>query len=176
MKTVLFALFTLLAAPVAPAFAQHHQHAGSAHSSAYAGMQNREIKALSDEQIQGLRSGKGMAMAMPAELNGFPGPAHVVELASQLKLSDAQISRTRQLFSEMETQAKAAGEALIAAEGRLDALFRSKQVSDENLSSAVNQAALAQGKLRETHLRYHLRMMDVLSAEQVASYTQLRGY
>jgi hypothetical protein len=32
------------------------------------------------------------------------------------------------------------------------------------------------GRLRETHLRYHLLMMEVLSPEQVSQYNRLRGY
>ena len=49
----------------------------------YAGMQNRAIKALSDEQIAQLRAGKGMALALAAELNGYPGPLHALDLAEQ---------------------------------------------------------------------------------------------
>jgi len=115
-------------------------------------------------------------MAMPAELNGYPGPLHVLELASQLNLSDEQEARTKQLYADMQEQAKAAGEEVIAAEHELDSLFSEKKANPENVSVAVARAALAQGKLRETHLRYHLVMMEVLSADQVALYGKLRGY
>ena len=175
-SSISFALLTVLAAP---AMAQHHGHHSqhhAAHASPYAGMQKREIKALSDEQISGLKAGKGMALAMPAELNGYPGPSHALELASDLKLSEEQIARTKQLFADMETQAKAAGHEVIEAERELDLLFRDKKATPKAVSAAVSKAAEAQGKLRETHLRYHLSMMDVLSADQVAAYNKLRGY
>ena len=42
----------------------------------YAGQQARTIKALSDEEIAGLRNGEGMGMAKPAELNGCPRVQH----------------------------------------------------------------------------------------------------
>ena len=178
MKIIPALSLVLLAALSTPAMAQHHGHHGhhAAHSSPYAGMQNRAIKALSEEQIAGLQACKGMALAMPAELNGYPGPAHTLELAAELQLTDEQATRTQQLFADMEAQAKAAGLEVIEAERALDTLFRDKQATPEAVSAAVTKAALAQGKLRETHLRYHLSMMDVLTAEQIAAYNQLRGY
>ena len=56
----------------------------------YAGMQTRSIKALSDQQIADLRAGRGMGLALAAELNGYPGPSHVLELADKLDLSPDQ--------------------------------------------------------------------------------------
>ena len=52
--------------------------------SPYSGMQSRPIKALSEQQIADLRAGRGMGLALPAELNGYPGPVHVLELADKL--------------------------------------------------------------------------------------------
>ena len=50
----------------------------------YAGDAGREIKALSPEEVKDLLSGAGMGYAKAAELNHFPGPAHVIELADKL--------------------------------------------------------------------------------------------
>jgi hypothetical protein len=50
----------------------------------YSGMQSRPIKALSDQQVSDLRAGRGMGLALAAELNGYPGPSHLVELSDQL--------------------------------------------------------------------------------------------
>src|SRR5262249_20157560 len=44
----------------------------------YAGRQTRAIKALSEEDIAPLLNGEGMGMAKAAELNGYPGPKHVL--------------------------------------------------------------------------------------------------
>ena len=51
----------------------------------YAGQQTRTIKALSDDEIAALRNGEGMGMAKAAELNGYPGPIHVLSLAAQTR-------------------------------------------------------------------------------------------
>lgn len=149
---------------------RHGQHAP------YAGLQGRDIKALSDQQIADLRAGRGMSLALPAELNGYPGPAHSLELAEQLRLSPEQRSKTQVLLDKMQQEAKALGEEVIIAERALDRLFKDKRVVPASLASATSKAAAAQGSLREAHLRYHLAMMEVLTPEQVAQYNRLRGY
>jgi hypothetical protein len=59
----------------------------------YAGLQNRSIKTLSDQQIEDLTAGRGMGLALAAELNGYPGPIHAIELAEQLHLSPEQLRK-----------------------------------------------------------------------------------
>ena len=174
---LLAAVLSACASSPSPSGAGPHAHAmhHGAHSP-YAGMQKREIKALSEQQIADLRAGKGMSLALPAELNGYPGPAHTLELADALGLSPEQRSRTQALFDRMQQEAKALGEDVIAAERELDSLFRDRKADAGNLAAATARAAQAQGRLREAHLRYHLAMMEVLSAEQVARYNLLRGY
>lgn len=161
-------------------YAQHtnqHQHQQNHNQhSQYAGLQNREIKALSPQQIQDFKSGKGMSLALPAELNGYPGPSHALELADRLKLSDDQKKRIRDLFNSMQSEAKALGLEVIDAERQLDALFKNKTVDAQNLKDATLKAAAASAKLRESHLRYHLSTTEVMTQEQVETYNRLRGY
>ncbi|MEO8319793.1 MAG: hypothetical protein ABI561_15865 [Bradyrhizobium sp.] len=57
--------------------------------SPYAGMQDRPVKALSEQQVADLKAGRGMGLALPAELNGYPGPSHLLELADRLNLSSS---------------------------------------------------------------------------------------
>src|SRR6266404_5181818 len=71
----------------------------------YSGMQSRSIKALSDQQVADLRAGRGMGLALAAELNGYPGPSHVVELAEKLDLSADQRTRVQALFESMKQEA-----------------------------------------------------------------------
>jgi Spy/CpxP family protein refolding chaperone len=150
-------------------------HSGHSHAQ-YAGLQKRTIKALSEQQIADIRAGRGMSLAMPAELNGYPGPSHVLELAGPLALTEPQRARTQALFEQMQREARAAGEELIASETVLDQLFKGRTVTPALLSQATARAAAAQGALRETHLRFHLSMMEVLTPAQVATYNRLRGY
>lgn len=142
----------------------------------YAGFQDREIKALSSQQVEGLRAGRGMSQALAAELNGFPGPMHVLELAEQLKLTAEQRTRVNELFSVMQKQARELGEELIAAERELDALFTSRRITPATLDSQTQKIAQVQGRLRAVHLGKHLEMMHILTPEQVNSYNTLRGY
>ncbi|WP_422088292.1 Spy/CpxP family protein refolding chaperone [Variovorax sp.] len=185
MKTLPVVLTTLgavLCAPWAHAQDAHSEHRKQAEAaqpaqppSPYAGMQSRPIKALSARQVADLREGKGMSLALPAELNGYPGPSHTLELANQLELSDEQTLRVKGLFAQMKQEAMAAGEAVIEAEQALDELFKNRQATPDALKAVTARAALAQGQLRESHLRYHLAVADVLSPGQIATYTRLRG-
>lgn len=176
-------LFAIGLSTAVSGIAQHaHQHKADgphAHAHAqspYAGMQNRAIKALSERQIADLRAGKGMSFALPAELNGYPGPAHVLELAGPLDLTADQELKTRRLFEQMQAEAKTLAEELISREAELDSLFRHGKANPESVREAAANAAHAQGMLRASHLRYHLQMMDVLTSTQVARYNALRGY
>ena len=72
----------------------------------YAGQQARTIKALLDDDIAALRKGEGMGMAKAAELNGYPGPVHVLALAAQLGLTETQQRDVRAIFERMSAAAK----------------------------------------------------------------------
>jgi hypothetical protein len=76
----------------------------------YAGMQARAIKALSAEQIADLNAGRGMSLALAAELNGYSGPRHVLELGDQLGLTDQQRADVQRLFDAMTAEAIPLGE------------------------------------------------------------------
>src|ERR1700709_140692 len=89
----------------------------------YAGAHTRSIKALSDQQIADLRAGRGMGLALAAELNGYPGPSHLLELADKLGLSDAQRNSVRNMFEAMKAETIPIGERLIAHEAALDQIF-----------------------------------------------------
>ena len=142
----------------------------------YAGLQTRQIKALSDQQIGDLRAGRGMGMALPAELNGYPGPSHLLELADQLALRPEQRTRTAALFADMKAEAIPLGERLIGQESDLDRQFSDKTVSLESLQQATAAAAKTQGELRAAHLKYHLLTVAILDKQQMDRYSELRGY
>lgn len=142
----------------------------------YAAMQDRTVKALSDQQIADLRAGAGMGLALPAELNGYPGPRHVLEHADELGLSPEQRERTKLLQARMRAEAVRLGEVLIRQEGDLDRLFASRAVSPASLESATTAIGSTQARLRAAHLRTHISMMDVLTPGQVRRYAELRGY
>ena len=153
------------------AFAQHqHGHAP------YAGMQQRSLKALSAPQIADLRAGRGMGYALAAELNGYPGPLHVIELADQLGLDPVPRKKVGELLDSMKAEAIPAGELLIKREAALDRAFADKTISTEALAALTAQIAEAQGQLRQIHLKYHLTTAELLTPHQRHRYAQLRGY
>src|SRR6476469_1831678 len=82
----------------------------------YAGLQERSIKTLSDQQIADLNAGRGMGLALAAELNGYPGPIHAIELASELHLSPEQVAKLKALFEAMKAETIPLGTSLIAQE------------------------------------------------------------
>jgi Spy/CpxP family protein refolding chaperone len=142
----------------------------------YAGLQSRPVKALSDHQIADLRAGRGTGLALAAELNGYPGPMHVLQLASGLTLTDAQHARVAALYDSMKQEAVAIGERLIAAETSLDRLFADKTVTSASLEAVTHEIASLQGALRLAHLKYHLATIEILTPDQVKRYSELRGY
>jgi hypothetical protein len=148
---------------------------GQGHHS-YSGLEQRAVKALSEQQIADLRAGRGMGLALPAELNGYPGPSHVLENADALGLSAEQRERTKGLFEAMKAEAVPVGERLIEQEAKLDRLFAERAITPANLNAATEEIGITQARLRQTHLKYHLAMMDVMSPAQVERYRELRGY
>ncbi len=180
MRKIAIPISVIMLAIGSLARAQDPHHGGavadtSAHTP-YAGMQQRAIKALSNEQIADLRAGRGMGLALAAELNGYPGPSHALELADQLGLSPDQRSRTAAVLAAMRDETIAIGQRVLTGETELDRLFASRSATAESVDAAVTSIATAQGNLRAAHLRYHLQMATVLTPEQATTYARLRGY
>lgn len=144
--------------------------------SPYAGLEQRSVKALSPEQIASYAEGRGMALALAAELNGYPGPMHVLELQEALELTATQRQSTEAVFDEMKAAAVSIGQQIVVMEEELDRMFSSHTIDAESLATQVTGIAELQGRLRVIHLQAHLRMMDVLSEEQIRRYAMQRGY
>jgi Spy/CpxP family protein refolding chaperone len=144
--------------------------------SPYAGQQVRSIKALSADDIAALLKGEGSGMAKAAELNGYPGPRHVLDLAGELSLTADQREQVQAIFDRMSAAAKPLGAELVEREQRLDRLFQSGDISPDRLGDETAGVAELQGRLRSVHLAAHLKTKALLSPEQIARYQQLRGY
>ena len=98
-------------------------------ASPYAGEEGRDIKALSAQDLDAYLTGKGMGFAKAAELNGYAGPKHVLELAGELALTPEQRTQTQALFAAMQTKAVALGRQLVDEERKLDRLFANASVT-----------------------------------------------
>lgn len=160
-----------LALTAAGAAAQHDHR-----QSPYADLKGREIKALSAEMIAQYESGEGMGLALAAELNRYPGPRHVLELAHALGLTEDQSRRVEAIRDTMQQEAVELGRRVLELERALDAAFVDRTISEGRLRGFTADIGRLQGELRFAHLRAHLRVVTVLSAEQVERYEVLRGY
>jgi hypothetical protein len=142
----------------------------------YLGMQSRAIKAFSDQQVADLKAGRGMGLALAAELNGYPGPSHLLELSDKLGLTSDQHSALKRMFDAMKAETIPIGENLIVQEQRLDHLFAEETVSEQQLKDATKDIGETQARLRNAHLRYHLQARAILQPSQINRYAELRGY
>jgi hypothetical protein len=148
----------------------------SAQEQPYAGHEQRPIKALSAQQIADLKAGRGMGLALAAELNGFPGPLHVLELADKMDLTAEQRQAVQALYAAMKAETVPIGERLIRQEAELDQLFATRSVTPVSLAAATQAIGMTQAELRYAHLAYHLSTAAILTAEQMRRYAELRGY
>jgi Spy/CpxP family protein refolding chaperone len=156
-------------------YAQQHQHQHK-NVSPYAGERTREIKSLSGEEIADLRKGAGGGFAKAAELNGVPGPSHLLELKDEIQLGPQQTAAIQKLFDRMRTDAVAEGARFVAHERALDIEFKSRQITEETLSEMITKIEESRRKLRYIHLSAHLKTRAILTADQIDRYNALRGY
>ncbi len=153
-----------------------HHAASVAQPASYAGQEQREIKALSPEEIKDYLAGKGMGLAKAAELNHYPGPAHVLELAEKLQLDAEQRIRSEAIFKVMQVEAVHQGKALVEKERELDRLFAGGGITSENLQAALEEIGRLQAEVRRTHLQAHIEQRKILTQQQIVRYEGLRGY
>ena len=176
MKTVVVApvwlIGTCLIAIVSMPIKAQHVH----ESSSYAHSRGAEVVSLTDEEVRALRHGEGMGLARAAELNHFPGPRHLLDLASDLDLSDVQVRRIQTIHDRMKSQAVAKGEDIIIAEKHLADLFASGNPSARKMTQVTEHLGNMRGQLQAIHLLAHIEAARELSADQIREYDRLRGY
>ncbi len=171
----------------APAFAQsaeHLKHMGTAPVGAqtgapaapYAGQQNRAIKSLSAKDIDDLKNGRGWGLAKAAELNGMPGPTHLLEMQDKIGLSAEQVAAIDKLFAAMKAEAIPLGKQLVVLEGTLNKAFAERDITEKRLKVMTGQIAKVRAQLRYVHLATHLKTPALLTPGQIEDYNRLRGY
>ena len=150
--------------------------AAVAEEAPYAGQDGREVSSFSAEDMNALRAGDGWGLAKPAELNGWPGPRHILDLSDDLDLTDAQEAAVSAIFDAMNARARALGADLIAAEAALDAAFETREIDPAELNRLIGDAEALRADLREAHLAAHLEATPLLTRHQRMTYAQIRGY
>lgn len=155
---------------------QTHDGSHGSTPSAYAGEETRLIKSLSEQDLEEIMRGGGWGLARAAELNGVPGPTHLLELADEIGLTEQQRSEIEAIRTQMRADAISAGERFVAAEQELDAAFQQGAPDAEALERLVTEAGQARAALRLVHLNAHLLTLPLLTDAQVSQYSVLRGY
>lgn len=174
MKSLYLSVILILFTGI-PVSAQHQGHAEKIRSE-YAGQENRTIKSLSDSDIKALSEGQGWGLAKAAELNGVPGPRHVLDMKTELDLSEKQVESIQGIYDKMKTAAVNLGKDILRREKELDEFFRTASSGEDELEQMVTQLGTVYGKLRAVHLKAHLKTIALLSDKQVDMYNDLRGY
>ncbi len=137
---------------------------------------NREIKALAAEEVAGLLAGDGLGFAKAAELNGVPGPRHVLELDSALGLGTAQRALVQAAYDRMHAEAVELGARIVRLETELDSAFAEGRPERREVDRLAVEIGDLRGRLRATHLVAHLETAAALNPEQIERYGHLRGY
>ena len=104
MNRISIVLTLLALSGAASGQAPHGKH------SPYAGEESRAVKSLSPEDIAELRRGGGWGLARTAELNGMPGPVHLLELKDEIALTPEQVEAIVGIYERMRARAIAEGE------------------------------------------------------------------
>ena len=159
-----------------------HEHPGGAPADAlrspYAAIPGTAASGLLPEEVEGLTKGQGMALALAAEVNGYPGPRHVLDAAAagQLDLRPEQREAFHRLYDRMLAEAKGKGEDILRLEEQLAMLFRHGHIDEASLRDLLDQIGRLRADLRFIHLRTHLEAKALLTPEQIARYRAVRGY
>jgi Spy/CpxP family protein refolding chaperone len=169
MKRVLPFAFLLL--PFA--LLSQHQHPASAPQPPAAQSAEAGHHACLAQERAAIANGEGFGMALAADRSGYPGPKHILELKTELKLTREQEAAIEKIRAEMKEKALARGREVLLAEERLEELFRQQRPEAELREEAFRAASL-RVELRWTHLAAHLAARQVLNAEQLAAYHRLR--
>ncbi|MEL6202660.1 MAG: hypothetical protein AAFR39_09930 [Pseudomonadota bacterium] len=176
-STVIATLTFAAGFAISPLVLPHMQTVLSEHQrQPYAGQEQRQISSLSRDDISALENGEGWGLAKPAELNGFPGPLHILELSEQLELEDRQKLAVETAFNTMKAKARELGNALIEAEASLDAAFEQQIATPGLLAERLALTEELRAALRAVHLSAHLQVTPLLNDDQKRRYAELRGY
>ena len=161
------AAFMMSAGLATTALAQHADHAAHQRNGA-------ATSSLTADAVQQLLDGEGMGLARAAELNGYPGPKHVLELEGKLTLTADQKQKVEAIRQQMLDAARPLGRSIVEAERALDEAFVSGRITEQELTSRTAAIGQLQGQLRAAHLHAHLLTKALLTKDQVSRYAELR--
>ncbi|MGA7307085.1 MAG: Spy/CpxP family protein refolding chaperone [Rhodothermales bacterium] len=171
MRSTIIA-FIVVAAGSIPLYAQH-DHVGHSH---YADEKQSHIPSITMDEFEEIQAGGGVGLAKPAELNHYPGPKHVLQLADSLGISEDQRAKIEAIRQNMADKAAKLGMEYLHAEHELNELFSNEKATEKNVVEMTRKVEEKRAALRLAHLLAHVETRSLLTPEQVKRYDELRGY
>jgi len=124
---------------------------------------------------EALENSEGAGMASYADLNGYPGPKHILDMQEELNTSEEQRKDIQSIVEAMKESARVKGDAIIAKEVELEKLFRMGKATELDARRLSREIGTLRGELRAVHLTAHVQAKQVLTKEQVATYNSIRS-
>lgn len=124
---------------------------------------------------ESLENSEGAGMGMYADLNGYPGPKHILDMQEKLNLSEEQLKDIQSIFEAMKENAKTKGDAIIAGEIALEKLFSSGKATEAETKKLSREIGALRGELRAVHLVAHVQAKQILTEEQVVTYNSIQN-
>ncbi|MGZ3776934.1 MAG: hypothetical protein ACXVAZ_04640 [Mucilaginibacter sp.] len=126
------------------------------------------VRSLSDEKYNALLKGEGFEdMSLVGELNHYPLPDKALKYKVQLGLNPGQITKLKELASNLQRKKKEMGENIIRNERLLDTLFHTKEIVDGTIIFYTNRYGLYMGETRNAVLQACLSTEEILSDTQI---------
>ena len=169
MKIKVFAIL-LCCIPFVAIASDFHQH-----RSKYSGQEVRKIKSFSESDLKELRRGGGWGLAKAAELNGVPGPIHLLEMKEKISLTNDQVNSITASFKKMQKTAIAYGKKYIVLHEQMEKKFRERTIDKQLLRFYLTKISQVRKELTYAHLSAHLDMIAILTPDQIKLYNKLRG-
>jgi Spy/CpxP family protein refolding chaperone len=117
-----------------------------------------------------------MGHGRAAELNHYPGPGNVLDLADELGLAPTQVQQVSAIEERLRSEAVPLGRQLLDEERRLEASFAKDKAAPETILTLSNAISDTEAQLRTAHLTAHVATRAVLTDAQLARYEYLQGY
>jgi len=119
---------------------------------------------------EALLNGDGNDQALYAELNGYPGPKHILDLASKLALTARQKHDIRELYNDTRTRARVLGKLIVKVEEEMHYAFNSGMLARESIEDDAESVGKMRGTLRGVHLAAHIKTRELLTKNQIKQY------
>jgi hypothetical protein len=132
------------------------------------------VRSLSDEKYNALLKGEGFDdMSLVGELNHYPLPDKALKFKVQLGLNPGQITKLKELVTNLQRKKKEMGENIIRNERKLDTLFHTKEIVDGTIIFYTNRYGLYMGEVRNAVLQACLNTEEILSDVQIKKLESL---